>query len=106
MRIEQSHSLGEQAAIGRIDHFLERLVKNPPGGVTVKDAQREWTGNRMTFSFTAAKGFLGTTIRGVMEVLDDRVVVESELPGLVKNLLGEDRIRQVIAGELGTMLKP
>jgi hypothetical protein len=106
MRIEQSHSLGQAAAISRIDRFLEKLVQNPPGGVTVKDAQRDWDGNRMNFSFTAAKGFLGTSIRGVMDVLDDKVVVESELPSLVKSLLGEDRIRHVIANELGNMLRP
>jgi hypothetical protein len=105
MRIEQAHALGQEAAKARIDHFLEKLVQNPPGGVTVKDAQRDWDGNRMNFSFTAAKGFLGTSIRGVMEVLEDRVVVESELPALVKNLLGEDRIKQVIASELGNMLR-
>lgn len=106
MRIEQPHTLGQAAAISRIDQFLEKLVQNPPGGVTVKDAQRDWNGNRMSFSFTAAKGFLGTTVRGVMDVLDDKVVVESELPSLVRNLLGEDRIRHVIANELGKMLEP
>jgi len=106
MRIEQSHNLGQQAAIDRLDQFLERLVKNPPGGVTVKEAQREWNGNRMNFSFTAAKGFFGTSIRGVMDVTEDKVVVESELPSLVKNLLGEDRIRHVLADQLGNMLKP
>ncbi len=106
MRIEQSHTLGQQAAVTRIDQFLERLVQNPPGGVTVKEVKREWQGHRMTFSFTAAKGFLGTSVHGVMEVSDDKVVVESELPALVKNLLGEDRIRHVLAEQLGSMLKP
>jgi hypothetical protein len=106
MRIEQPHTLGQEAAKARIDHFLEKLVQNPPGGVTVKEAQREWNGNQMTFSFTAAKGFLGTSVRGVMDVLDDRIIVESELPSLVKNLLGEDRIRHVIAEQLGSMLRP
>ena len=106
MFIETSHTIGQEAAMARIDHFLEGLVQNPPGGVTVTAAEREWTGNRMSFSFTAAKGVFGTSIRGVMEVLDDRVVVESELSSLVKALLGEERIRQVIASHLGEMLQP
>src|SRR5450759_4605036 len=72
MRIEQSHSLGQQEAIGRIDQFLERLVQEPPGGVTIKDAKKDWDGNRMNFSFTAAKGFFGTSVRGLMEVMDDQ----------------------------------
>jgi hypothetical protein len=106
MRIEQPHTLGREAAMSRIDQFLERLVGNPPGGVTIKEARRDWDGSRMNFAFTAAKGFLGTSIKGVMDVTDDMVVVESELPSLVKNLLGEDRIRHVIAAELGGMLQP
>ena len=105
MRIEQPHTLGREAARSRIDRFLERLVGNPPGGVTVKDARRDWDGDRMNFSFTAAKGFLGTSITGVMEVTDDTVVLESDLPSLVRNLLGEDRIRHIIAAELGGLLK-
>ena len=105
MRVEQSHSLGQQEAIGRIDQFLERLVQEPPAGVTIKDAKRDWDGNRMNFSFTAAKGFFGTSVRGLMEVMDDRVVVESELSALVKNILGEDRIQQVISSERGKGLR-
>jgi hypothetical protein len=104
MRIEQSHSLGQEAARSRIDQFLEKLVQDPPGGVTVKDAQRDWNGNQMTFSFTAVKGFFGTSIKGVMDVMEDKVVVESDLPPLVKNLLGEDRIRHALSEGLGKML--
>jgi hypothetical protein len=81
-------------------------VQNPPAGVTVKDARRDWHGNRMSFSFTASKGFFGTTIEGLMRVTEDKVVVESELPSLVRNLLGEERIRHVIAEQLGKVLKP
>jgi len=106
MRIEQSHNLGQEAAIGRIDRFLEKIAQNPPGGVTVMDARKDWDGHRMNFSFTAAKGFLGTTISGVMDVLDDKVVIESELPSLVKSFVGEDRIRSAIADGLGKMLEP
>jgi hypothetical protein len=106
MRIEQTHSLGQKAARSRIDQFLDQLVQKPPGGVTVKDAQRSWEGNRMTFSFTAARGFLGTSIKGTMDVTDEKVVVESELPSLVRNLLGEDRVRQALADGLDKMLKP
>jgi hypothetical protein len=105
MRIEQPHTLGQQEAINRIDHFLDRLVQEPPGGVTIKDARKDWDGNRMTFSFTAAKGFFGTSIRGLMEVLADRVIVESELPGFVKSILGEERIQHAISTELESMLQ-
>ena len=105
MRIEQLHSLGKQEAGRRIDHFLENLMqRQPPAGVTVKDPQKSWSGDTMNFSFTAAKGLFGTSIRGLMQVHDDRVVVESELPTLVKSFVGEGRIRDVIARELARIL--
>jgi hypothetical protein len=105
MRIEQPHSLGRQEASERIDRFLDSLMRQrPPGGVTVKDPQKSWVGHTMNFSFTAAKGMFGTAIRGLMHVHEDRVVVESELPALVKSFVGEGRIKDVISRELGRIL--
>jgi len=105
MQIEQPHDLGETKAIRRIDHFLDDLMRRqPPGGVTIRDARKEWDGNRMEFSFAAAKGLFSTTIRGVMEVTGDRVVLTSELPALVRGIVGEDRIRETIARELARIL--
>lgn len=105
MRIEQTHTLGQQNAISRIDQFLDSLMRQqPPGGVTIKDPQKEWDGNRMNFSFTAAKGMFGATIKGLMEVTEDRVVVDSELPALIKGFVGEQRIQDTISKELGRLL--
>jgi hypothetical protein len=105
MQIEQSHALGEAKAISRIDNFLDDLMRRqPPGGVTIKDARKEWDGNRMNFSFAAGKGFISTTIRGVMEVTKDKVVLTSQLPALVRSVLGEERIRETIARELARIL--
>lgn len=105
MYIEEPHELGEQEAIGRIDRFLEALMEQqPPGGVTIRDPAKSWDGNTMRFSFTAAKGFFGTTIRGLLRVEDDRVVMDAELPALVRSVVGEDRIRDTISRELGRLL--
>jgi hypothetical protein len=105
MRIEQPHALGRQEAISRVDRFLDRLIQEPPGGVTVKNPRKDWDGNRMTFSIGIAKGFFGITFRGSMDVTDDCVVLEADVPPLVRSILGEDRIRKVIADHLGTVLK-
>jgi Putative polyhydroxyalkanoic acid system protein (PHA_gran_rgn) len=105
MRIQQTHALGREEAMNRIDRFLDRLVANPPGGVTIKDVRKDWDGSRMAFSFTAAKGVFGTSIRGLLEVGEGDVVVESDLPLLVKAVLGEERIQQVISNEIGNVLK-
>jgi hypothetical protein len=105
MHIEEQHQLGQAEAISRIDSFLDALMeRQPPGGVTIRNPQKSWSGNTMEFSFTAAKGLFGTSISGRMQVEDDRVVVDSELPALVRSFVGEDRIRDVISRELGRLL--
>ena len=105
MRVEETHQIGQHDAINRVDRFLEELLRwQPPGGVEIKDARKAWDGNRMTFSFSAAKGFFGAAIRGVMEVTADRVTLDADLPALVRGLLGEERIREVVSRELRKVL--
>jgi len=105
MRIEQLHALGQQEAIGRMNRLLDRLIQDPPGGATIKEVRKRWEGQRMTFSFAVSRGFFGAEFSGSMDVTDDRVVVESELPALIKGFVGEERARQVIAEHLGQVLK-
>ena len=105
MRIEQPHALGQREAVERVDRFLDRLIKDPPGGATVKDVRKRWDGPRMTFSFAIAWGFFGGEFGGTLDVTDNSVVVASELPGLVRSFVGEERITRVIAEHLGEVLK-
>jgi hypothetical protein len=105
MRIEQPHALGQQEAIGRVNQLLDRLIRNPPGGATIKDVRKRWDGQQMTFSFAVSRGFFGAEFSGTMDVTDDRVVVAAELPALVKSFVGEERVTQVIADHLGQVLK-
>jgi hypothetical protein len=105
MRIEQKHSLGEAEAMRRIDTVLDDLLgREPPGGITVSNAWKNWNGNRMDFSLSAGKGMFRTTVSGTMLVTKGAVVVESELPGLVRSFVGEDRVAGVLQRELARVL--
>jgi hypothetical protein len=57
----------------------------------------------MRFSFKAKKGFIGTTISGVIRVNDDSVIVDSDLPGVVTAFVSEDKIRNVINEQLESL---
>jgi len=69
MRIQRNHSVGKQEARRRIDNFLNNLMRREfPGGVKVKNPEKDWSGDSITFSFKAKKGSIGTTISGVIQV--------------------------------------
>jgi len=57
----------------------------------------------MRLSFRGKKGFIGTTISGVIRVNDDSVVMDSDLPELVTTFISEDQIRDVINEQLDSL---
>jgi hypothetical protein len=101
MYIERRHNVGKEEAIHKIDSFLDDLIRCPfPGGITIKEPFKSWSDKGMYFSFKARKGFIGTTISGVIRVNDDSVIMDSDLPGLVTTFVSEDTIRDVINKQL------
>ena len=85
--------------------MLEHLVKQPlPGGVEVQDAKKTWTGGRMDFAFKAKKGFFSPSISGTLDITDEAVTLDAQVPAIVTNFLGEERIRERITEELGRLL--
>jgi len=101
MHIERSHNLGKDEAIHKIDTFLDDLMHRQfPGGVTIKEPFKSWSDDAMHFSFAAKKGFIATTISGIIRVNNDSIVIDSDLPGLVTTFISEDKIRDVINGQL------
>jgi Putative polyhydroxyalkanoic acid system protein (PHA_gran_rgn) len=104
MHIERNHNVGKEEAIHKIDTFLDDLMRRQfPGGVTIKDPSKSWSDNAMRFSFKAKKGFIGTTISGVIRVKEDSIVIDSDLPGLVTTFVSEDKIGNVISEQLDSL---
>ena len=104
MHIERSHNISKEEASHKIDIFVDDLMRRQfPGGVTIKEPSKSWSDNAMRFSFKAKKGFIGTTISGVIRVNDHSIVVDSDLPGLVTTFVSEDKIRDVINEQLDSL---
>jgi hypothetical protein len=104
MHIERNHNVGKEEATHKIDTFLDGLMRRQfPSGVTIKEPSKSWSENAMRFSFKAKKGFIGTTISGVIRVSDDSVVIDSDLPGLVTTFISEDKILDVVNEQLNSL---
>jgi hypothetical protein len=100
MHIERKHHVGKEEAIGRISTLLDDLMRRPfPGGITVKEISRNRTDNILNFSFKAKKGFMGTTISGVIRIDDDSAVMDFDVPGFVMAFVSEKQICDAIDQE-------
>jgi putative polyhydroxyalkanoic acid system protein len=101
MHIERKHNFGKEEAIHKIDTFLDDLMSRQlPAGITIKEPSKSWSDNVMRFSFKVRKGFIGTTISGMIRVNDHSVIMDSDLPGVVTALVSEDKIRNVVNEQL------
>ena len=104
MRIERNHQTSQQEAIKRIDSFLDELMKRDfPGGVVVKEPTKSWSGNTMDFSFKLKKGLISTRIAGDIQVENGKIIMNSDLPGLVKTFVSEEKISDVIGQQIDSL---
>ncbi|TWT31466.1 polyhydroxyalkanoic acid system family protein [Blastopirellula retiformator] len=95
--VEKPHSLGQDAAIERVQMVLEKMRGRFEG--QVKDMQQTWDEHVMSFSFRT----MGVDIAGTMEVLEELVVVKGSLPFAA--MLFKGRIEKSIGEELEKIVR-
>ena len=99
------HHKTEQEAIAIIDRAATDLFAGVAGGmVQITGQKKEWNGSTMTFSFTGQLGFISVPITGTILVDNRNVTVNCELPAMVRNFIGEDKLGAGIEGRLKGLL--
>ena len=93
------HRLGKQEAKRRLDRGIRRL--RPELGALVSGLDYGWDGDSLNFNASA----MWQTITGRIDVLDEAVRVEIELPWIM-NLLGDTIAKQVRGRGLALLEKP
>jgi len=76
------HQLGRAEARRRIESGFANLIGQMPGGGSA--SSERWDGDRLTFRVVV----LGQTVGGVVDVLDEAVTMEIELPGILGMIAG------------------
>jgi hypothetical protein len=105
MTIIVPHHKTEREAIGIVDRAAHELFAGVGGGlVEIVGQKKEWNGSTMNFSFTGQAGFISVPLSGTIVVDDRNVTVNCELPSIVRNFLGEDKLKAGIEGKIKGLL--
>ncbi|RYE04538.1 MAG: hypothetical protein EOP61_00015 [Sphingomonadales bacterium] len=96
VKVDIPHKLGRDVARARIAGGVGKLADMIPGGGTV---EHRWQGDTMHFGVTA----MGQQIGCRLEVFDDRVHAEVDLPPMLALFAG--KIRDKLAGAATKLLK-
>jgi hypothetical protein len=101
MTITFAHKKTKPEVVGIIDKAADNLFLNGIGAtVRIVEPKKEWVESTMSFSLTGKMGFIAVPVSGTVVVDDVNVVAEFELPPMIKNFLGEDKVRGVVTGKM------
>jgi len=105
MHLEIPHSLGKEEAIRRIDQTIAEVEKQSlPAGVVMKNFTKTWTDNVLQISFWAGKSVFGGSIASTITVQDALVLIDLELPAILKAFVSESQIEEGVRGKVTPLL--
>ena len=88
------HQLTRSEARRRIETGFAKILRQVPGGTGT--CSERWDEDRLIFEV----GAMGQSISGVVDVLDDAVKMQIELPGMLGLIAGALKNRLQSAGQL------
>ena len=104
MTVHVTHSKPKQQVVEILDQPLSVLFAGAVDGLEIVDERRTWTDTTMAFSFTGRVGFISIPLSGAMDVQETLVVVDVELPPMVKMFIGEEKVRAGLEKEILTLM--
>lgn len=105
MRVTISHDIGQAEAIRRVNEGTEKLFQSAgSSGVEIRNLERSWDANTLTFSFTGKMGPFTAPIRGTVLGAETELTIDVEL-GIVAKFMPEDKLRRDIEAGARKMLE-
>ena len=98
--------LGQQQAITRLDAAVDKMLAATYQGIKITDPQKAWDGGTLNLSLRAGAGFLNILIVAKAVVDDKQVLIECELPSLVKQFMPEAKIHDEVEAKVKEVLAP
>jgi hypothetical protein len=105
MRLSVAHGKTAAEVIELLDKGVDGLFAGAAGSsMEIANSTKEWIGSTLHFSFTSRMGFIALPISGTVDVDDINVVLEVELPVLVKTFVGESVIAASVEKKVQALL--
>jgi hypothetical protein len=98
MTIIVPHHKNKLDVIRTIDKGADDLFASAGGGgVQIVDQKKEWNGSTMSFSFKGRMGFVSVPLSGTIDVDDQNVTINCDLPPMLKSIIGEEKVQTAVS---------
>jgi hypothetical protein len=106
MTVIVPHKKTRQQAIQVVDGAITQLYSASVMGVEIIDPIKKWDASTMIFSLTGRVGFIEVPLSGTVAVDDQNVTIVCDLPAILKNFVGEDKIRAGVEEKVNGYFRP
>ena len=92
-------------AVAEVKATADRLLReNSAGPFQLTNIEREWKGNTLHASLRVAVGPFNSPVKGTVEVTEDELIIECELPSLLTRMIPEAKIQDNLERKLKGLL--
>ncbi len=107
MTVVVPHHSTQNGAIAALDKAADKLLSGQgTGSVQIVNPQKAWDGPVMTFGCTGKLGFISVPLAGAVTVDETNVTVHCDLPPMVTNFVGEQKVRGMVSMKIAEVVQP
>jgi hypothetical protein len=105
MRIIIPNHRSVEETKGIVERSTGELFRAAAGGVIqIKDVEKRWVGDTMSFTLKAAVAFLSTDVEGCVAVTEKEVTIDIKIPEGFRRFVSEDKLKTDIEGRVRALL--
>ena len=106
MTVIVQHHKTRPEAVKVIDEAVTQLYQSSIMGIEIVDPVKKWDASTMMFSLTGRLGFIEVPLSGSVAIDDQDVTISCELPPILKNFIGEEKIRASVEKKINGYFRP
>ena len=106
MTVIVRHHKTRKEAVQVVDDATAQLYRSSIMGVEIVDPVKKWNASTMMFSLTGRLGFIEVPLSGSVAVDDQHVTILCDLPAILKNFVGEEKIQAGVEEKINGYFRP
>lgn len=97
MYMEYRHNAEKDNLKYKIDNYVSKMENLQfRGNFEIIELNKNWINHEMQYSVIVKLGVLERSIKGILKIKDELVVISMEIPETIKNFITEEKLQKVI----------
>jgi hypothetical protein len=105
MYLEYLHNQNKELLKEQVDKYVAKLNKLEfSGSFKITELHRSWSNYEMTFSLMIKQSFIERRMKGILQVKDELILLEFEVPEIIKNFIRVEKLEHLILKHLDNVI--